>query len=98
MNFTKSINLALSERGINSMRQAQCEGLLEEVLAETIPMHARMIHGRRNNGDIYEESQAYAANGRVRHYIPKYEMYLINLNSASLPWTVHLSTNASSMS
>ena len=71
LNFTKSINLALSERGINSMRQAQCEGLLEDVLAETIPMHARMIHGRRQNGEIYEESQAYDANGRVRIKIPE---------------------------
>ncbi|KAK0516305.1 hypothetical protein JMJ35_000908 [Cladonia borealis] len=64
LNFTKSINLALSERGINSMRESKCEGLLEDVLAETIPMHARMIHGRRKNGEIYEESQAYDANGR----------------------------------
>lgn len=82
LNFTKSINLALSERGINSMRQAQCEGLLEDVLAETIPMHARMIHGRRKTGEIYEESQAYDANGRVCHYTPEYEIYLISLNSA----------------
>ena len=65
LNFTKSINLALSERGINSMRQAECDGLLEDVLRETIPMHARMIHGRRKNNDIYEESQEYDANGRV---------------------------------
>ena len=83
LNFTKSINLALSERGINSMRQAQCEGLLEDVLAETIPMHARMIHGRRKTGEIYEESQAYDANGRVRHHMPEYEICLIGFNSAS---------------
>ena len=65
LNFTKSINLALSERGINSMRHSQCEGLVEEILKETIPMHARMIHGRRKGGDIYHESQEYDANGRV---------------------------------
>lgn len=65
LNFTKSINLALSERGINSMRKAQCEGLLEDVLQQTIPMHARMIHGRRKNGEIYEESQQYDVHGRV---------------------------------
>lgn len=47
------------------MRQAQCEGLLEDVLAETIPMHSRMIHGRRKNRDIYEESQQYDVHGRV---------------------------------
>ena len=97
LNFTKSINLALSERGINSMRESQCEGLLEDVLAETIPMHARMIHGRRKNGEIYEESQAYDANGRVSLHTTGYEIYLIDLNSVSKPSTVRLSTNASWM-
>ena len=97
LNFTKSINLALSERGINSMRQAQCDGLLEDVLAETIPMHARMIHGRRKNGENYEESQAYDANGRVRLHKPEYEIYLIDLNSVFKPWTVLLSINVSWM-
>lgn len=67
LNFTKSINLALSERGINSMRQSQCAELLEDVLEETIPMHARMIHGRRKDGELFEESQEYDANGRVYH-------------------------------
>lgn len=65
LNFTKSINLALSERGINSMRQSHSEGLLDQILKETIPMHARMIHGRRKGGELYEESQDYDANGRV---------------------------------
>lgn len=70
MNFTKSINLALSERGINSMRHAGVEGLVDEVLKETIPMHARMIHGRSKLGDLYEESQAYDVHGRVRNPQP----------------------------
>lgn len=48
------------------MKQAQCEGLLEDVLRKTIPMHARMIHGRRKNGEIYKESQQYDVHGRVR--------------------------------
>ena len=65
LNFTKSINLALSERGINSMRQSQSEGFLDQVLKETIPMHARMIHGRKSGGEHYQESQEYDANGRV---------------------------------
>ena len=65
LNFTKSINLALSERGINSMRHSRCEGLLEQVLTETIPMHGRMIHGRNNGGELYQESQKYDAKGRV---------------------------------
>ena len=65
LNFTKSINLALSERGINSMKHANLDGLLDGILQETIPMHGRMIHGRRKTGDLYEESQAYDAHGRV---------------------------------
>ena len=28
-------------------------------------MDSRMIHGRRENGDLFEESQAYDVNGRV---------------------------------
>ena len=66
LNFTKSINLALSERGINSMRLADADGLLEDVLNETIPMHGRMIHGRRKDGSLFTESQRYDAHGRVR--------------------------------
>ena len=79
------------------MRQSRCEGLLEEVLAETIPMHARMIHGRRKTGEIYEESQAYDANGRVRLHTPGYEIYLIHVNSVFKPSIVLPSTNASWM-
>ncbi|KIW07081.1 hypothetical protein, variant [Verruconis gallopava] len=63
LNFTRSINLALSERGINSMRNAKCKGLVESVLADTIPMHGRMIHGIKN-GSLFEESQAYDIHGR----------------------------------
>ncbi|MCJ1258998.1 kynurenine 3-monooxygenase, mitochondrial precursor [Lignoscripta atroalba] len=64
LNFTKSINLALSERGINAMRHTQSEGLIESVLEETIPMHGRMIHGRRKTGELYQESQEYDVHGR----------------------------------
>jgi len=63
LNFTKSINLALSERGINSIRHANRPDLLESILAETLPMYGRMIHGERN-GSLFEESQAYDIHGR----------------------------------
>jgi kynurenine 3-monooxygenase len=46
------------------MRNANCPGLLDAVLAETIPMHGRMIHGAKH-GKIFEESQAYDIHGRV---------------------------------
>ncbi|KAI9788018.1 MAG: kynurenine 3-monooxygenase, mitochondrial precursor [Candelina submexicana] len=64
LNFTKSINLALSERGINAMRHTQCKDLLEAVLEDTIPMHGRMIHGRDKAGHLYQESQEYDVHGR----------------------------------
>ncbi|KAL2268442.1 hypothetical protein VTJ83DRAFT_3288 [Remersonia thermophila] len=64
LNFTKSINLALSERGINALRHAGQPRLIEHVLGATIPMRGRMIHGRRVNGDLYEEPQDYDAHGR----------------------------------
>lgn len=66
LNFTKSINLALSERGINSLREAQCPSLLDAILADTIPMHGRMIHGRQTGtNELFEESQKYDVHGRV---------------------------------
>ncbi|KAF3764654.1 FAD/NAD(P)-binding domain-containing protein [Cryphonectria parasitica EP155] len=71
LNFTKSINLALSVRGITAMEHAEPntpEGerkLLDYVLAATIPMRGRMIHGRKADGDLYEESQDYDVHGRT---------------------------------
>ncbi|KAL9608387.1 MAG: hypothetical protein Q9167_006784, partial [Letrouitia subvulpina] len=57
---------ALSERGITSIRHAYHNGLLDGILTETIPMHGRMIHGRKPDGELYEEAQLYDAHGRVR--------------------------------
>ncbi|KAF2224560.1 hypothetical protein BDZ85DRAFT_104004 [Elsinoe ampelina] len=63
LNFTKSINLALSERGINAMRHSGRPGLLDSILAETLPMHGRMIHGE-SSGSFTDESQLYDIHGR----------------------------------
>ncbi|KAF1966978.1 FAD/NAD(P)-binding domain-containing protein [Bimuria novae-zelandiae CBS 107.79] len=49
LTFTKSINLALSERGINALRHTGLPDLAESVLNETFPMHGRMIHLERND-------------------------------------------------
>ncbi|ROV89127.1 hypothetical protein VSDG_08878 [Cytospora chrysosperma] len=71
LNFTKSINLALSVRGITAMQHAEPntpEGerkLLDHVLAATIPMRGRMIHGRKAGGHLYEEPQDYDVHGRT---------------------------------
>jgi kynurenine 3-monooxygenase len=50
------------------MRNANVPGLLDSILAETIPMHGRMIHGQKN-GELFEESQAYDIHGRVCVYL-----------------------------
>lgn len=65
LNFTKSINLAVSERGVNAMRHAGHPSLVETVMAGTIPMRGRMIHGKSPLGDLYEHAQDYDAKGRV---------------------------------
>lgn len=64
LNFTKSINLALSERGITSMKHANRSDLIDNVLREAVPMHGRMIHGR-DRGDLWEAAQPYDVHGRV---------------------------------
>ncbi|MCJ1268454.1 hypothetical protein MMC22_008342 [Lobaria immixta] len=64
LNFTKSINLALSERGINSIKKARCDGLLDHVIDRTIPMHGRMIHSQNKDGNFVQESQKYDPYGR----------------------------------
>jgi len=63
---SKSINLAISERGLNSLKVIDPE-LLEEVMKETVPMTGRCIHPGKNNfkGKGGGESQAYDIHGRV---------------------------------
>jgi len=65
LNFTRSINLAVSERGINAMRHAGQPRLLEHVMGATIPMRGRMIHGKNQSGRLYEHAQDYDAKGRT---------------------------------
>ncbi|KAF1913687.1 kynurenine 3-monooxygenase [Ampelomyces quisqualis] len=62
-NISQSINLALSERGIHSLRQTGLPDLADAVLKETFPMHGRMIHVRKQ-GKYVRQSQAYDARGR----------------------------------
>lgn len=80
LNFTKSINLALSERGINSLRNAKCSKLLDSILDETIPMHGRMIHGQ-SNGELTEESQEYDIRGRASHlFLLRFNLQISHIN------------------
>ncbi|KAK2606365.1 kynurenine 3-monooxygenase, mitochondrial precursor [Conoideocrella luteorostrata] len=71
LNFTKSINLAISERGINAMRHAGHPSLLKTVMAGTIPMQGRMIHGRSPLGELYDHAQNYDAKGRAIYAIDR---------------------------
>ncbi|KAJ5376999.1 hypothetical protein N7509_013885 [Penicillium cosmopolitanum] len=64
LNFTKSINLAISERGITAIQGSNRPGLIDEVLHKTIPMYGRMIHGR-DSGALWEAAQAYDVHGRA---------------------------------
>ena len=64
LNFTKSINLALSERGINAMRHSDREELIDRIMHDAIPMHGRMIHGQ-DGQQLWEAAQLYDVHGQV---------------------------------
>ncbi|KAH6609012.1 hypothetical protein Trco_002358 [Trichoderma cornu-damae] len=71
LNFTKSINLALSERGIYAMQQSGESTLVDHVMSATIPMRGRMIHGQSPDGSLYEHSQNYGVNGQAINAIDR---------------------------
>ncbi|KAJ4358611.1 kynurenine 3-monooxygenase, mitochondrial precursor [Didymosphaeria variabile] len=63
LNFTKSINLALSERGINALQKTGLPDLADAVLGETFPMHGRMIHLEKK-GEHLQIPQIYDPRGK----------------------------------
>ncbi|EEH20566.1 hypothetical protein PABG_02797 [Paracoccidioides brasiliensis Pb03] len=67
LNFTKSINVALAERGINTMRRIKRPGFIDAILKETVPMHARMVHRKNQLGKLSQESQPYDVHGRYNN-------------------------------
>lgn len=73
-NFTKSINLALSDRGIRALQMSGHDDLLNEILATTIPMSGRMIHTRSKSGELTEEPQAYDVHGRFQRSVDRNEL------------------------
>ncbi|KAK5075755.1 kynurenine 3-monooxygenase, mitochondrial precursor [Exophiala xenobiotica] len=78
--LVKSINLALSERGINALRSAGYDDLLATVFATTIPMHGRMIHTATRSGTLHEEAQAYDVHGRYQRSIDRNELSKVLLD------------------
>ncbi|KIX07101.1 uncharacterized protein Z518_05078 [Rhinocladiella mackenziei CBS 650.93] len=86
LNFTKSINLALSERGINALRSTGNKELLDGVLAQTIPMYGRMIHTRSPTGSLSQQSQAYDVHGRFQRSVDRGQLNHVLLDHLdSLP-------------
>lgn len=67
---TKSINLALSERGVDAIRQVS-KRLIQKVLANIVPMEGRMIHSI----DGKQELQKYDVHG---HYINSIDRWWLN--------------------
>lgn len=63
LNFSKSINLALSERGINALKHTGVRDLADAILGETFPMHGRMIHLEKN-GAHQQIPQLYDPRGK----------------------------------
>jgi kynurenine 3-monooxygenase len=53
------------------MRHSGSDGLLDTVLAETIPAYGRMIHGEDKKGALTEESQLYDVHGRFQRAVDR---------------------------
>jgi kynurenine 3-monooxygenase len=50
------------------MKQSGEAELVDHVMAATIPMRGRMIHGQSPDGSLYEHSQNYGVNDQVRNF------------------------------
>ncbi|KAL2863810.1 kynurenine 3-monooxygenase [Aspergillus lucknowensis] len=66
LNFTKSINLSLSHRGITAIKGSKRENVIRKILQEAFPIYGRMIHGG-GDGKLWEAPQAYDVHGRNNH-------------------------------
>lgn len=59
------IPLALSERGIRAIESAGVPGLIEDVLDDSMPLDARMVHSADEDGNLIQISIPYGPNGEV---------------------------------
>ena len=62
------------------MRNAGTPDLLDSVLADTVPMYGRMIHGLDSKGSLTEESQQYDVHGRFQRAIDRASLNKLLLN------------------
>ncbi len=74
-NQTRSINLALSDRGIKALKEA---GILESIMKIALPMFGRSIH--QNNGEI--TFQPYGTTEQCIYSVSRAELSLILLELA----------------
>ncbi|PWY99808.1 LOW QUALITY PROTEIN: FAD/NAD(P)-binding domain-containing protein [Testicularia cyperi] len=89
----RSINLALSTRGITGLRSVsvagQTEDLADLVLRESVPMRARMIHttvrkaSPKNKAEVREDSQIYSSRGEWINSVDRSRLNNILLQHAS---------------
>ncbi|KAF2863343.1 FAD/NAD(P)-binding domain-containing protein [Piedraia hortae CBS 480.64] len=93
LNFTRSINLALSERGISAMRNCGDADLLQQVLDDTIPMYGRMIHDINTYGELIEYAQQYDIHGRFIRAVDRARLNKLLLDSVEKTPHVQLNFN-----
>ncbi len=71
----RSINLALSDRGLNALEKV---GLKSKVLEQVIPMHGRMIHDLKGN----QQLQPYGNEGQSINSISRENLNILLLDEA----------------
>lgn len=59
------IPVELSERGIRAIEGAGVPGLIEDVLDNSMPLDARMVHSADEDGNLTQIPMPYGANGEV---------------------------------
>ncbi len=71
----RSINLALSDRGLNALEKVD---LRDKVLEQVIPMHGRMIHDLHGS----QQLQPYGNEGQAIHSISRENLNILLVNEA----------------
>lgn len=71
----RSINLAMSDRGLRALRAA---GIAEEILAIAIPMHGRMMHDLEGN----QTFQPYGKEGQYINSVSRGELNKVLMSAA----------------
>jgi len=65
-----SINMALSERGLNAIRYSLDADLNQQIMDSTVPMFGRMVHGKKG-GKLTAKAQRYAVTGQAQRAIDR---------------------------